>query len=229
MADYIRARSEAQKAERMEEIKRATDELFAQQSYHSITLSSIAEKLGWTRAMLYKYVTTKEDIFLELNGDKRDDYLAAMIAAYPTGANYSMEVLAEVWSGILNSHRDYLRYSDILSTIIETNVSVERLAEFKMTYYKNVGTLVQQLSENLHLSLEKANALLLSVYYYSVGLNSNCVENPLVQQALKIAQIKVPPMNFRKNMKEYILMCLHWYCSPFEAAPNTRPSEDEKR
>lgn len=57
MNDFIRARSDAQKTARMDEIKAAADALFCAQPYPTITLSSIAAQLSWTRANLYKYVT----------------------------------------------------------------------------------------------------------------------------------------------------------------------------
>ena len=64
MAEFIRARSSAQKEQRMQEIKHAANDLVPERRYHEITLKAIAEKLGWSHAALYKYVTTKEDIFL---------------------------------------------------------------------------------------------------------------------------------------------------------------------
>ena len=54
MTDFVRARSEEQKQARMAEIKAAADELFCSVPYQEITLSTIAGKLSWTRANLYK-------------------------------------------------------------------------------------------------------------------------------------------------------------------------------
>ena len=68
MAEFVRARSDEQKEQRLSEIKQVTRNLFSELSYHEITLAAIAERLGWSRAALYKYVTSKEDIFLELTG-----------------------------------------------------------------------------------------------------------------------------------------------------------------
>ena len=70
MTDFVRARSEEQKQARMAEIKAAADSLFNSVPYQEITLSTIAGKLSWTRANLYKYVTTKEEIYLEICSDK---------------------------------------------------------------------------------------------------------------------------------------------------------------
>ena len=141
MAEFIRARSDAQKAQRMDEIKQAADELFHERNYHEITLKGIAERLNWSHAALYKYVKTKEDIYLEVCADKRTEYFESLLTAYPEGCAYSREVLAEVWVEQLCSHRDYLAYSDLLFTIIETNVTVERLARFKSDYYADVAVL----------------------------------------------------------------------------------------
>ena len=54
MADFIRARSDEQKEQRLAEIKRATSELFEGHPYHEITLTTIADRLGWSRANLWR-------------------------------------------------------------------------------------------------------------------------------------------------------------------------------
>ena len=136
MRNYIRARSDDQKEERLNQIKEATDSLFTEMPYTEITLTTIAEKLGWSRANLYKYVTTKEEIFLEISAQKMKTYFNALLSAFPEGNKYSPEVIAEVWAGTLNAHQDYLRYVSYLNPIIETNVTVERLATFKKKYYE---------------------------------------------------------------------------------------------
>jgi len=55
------------KKERLNQIKEAADSLFAQMPYTEIAITTIADKLIWSRANLYKYVTTKKEIFLEIS------------------------------------------------------------------------------------------------------------------------------------------------------------------
>lgn len=208
MSDFIRARSEEQKEQRLAEIKDATDRLFSEHPYHAITLSTIAKELGCSRAQVYKYVSTKEEIFLELCADKRREYLDALMVACPVGCGYSDEVFAEVWSGILNAHQGFLRYCDILMTIIETNVSVERLARFKKSYYDDVDVVISMLSSNLGMSIEEADKLYYQVYFQAVGIGSFCYDNSLVAQALEMARIDRPKPEFRPYMRDYILMCI---------------------
>lgn len=213
MTEFKRARSEKQKEQRMMDIKQAVDELFSQMPYHDITLTTIAKKLNLTRANLYQYISTKEDIFLELSADKRDTYYAALKAAFPEDNGYSIGVVAEVWAGIINAHRDYLRYSDILHTIIETNVNVDRLAAFKKRYYEKTDELCSRLSSQLGISHEDAHNIYLNVHYHAVGIQSISKWNPLISEALAKENIQVPEIDFRENLKAFILMNLNHYCN----------------
>lgn len=212
MSDFIRARSNAQKEQRMAEIKRAADELFHEKSYHEITLKGISERLGWSHAALYKYVGTKEEIFLELCADARGEYAASLLAAYPSGCSYSPEVLAQVWTEQLNSHRDYLAYSDLLFTIIETNVSAERLAAFKRSYFAEIDLLSARFRENLGIEPDRAGQLFNSVLFHAVSINGWCSENPLVAEAMEIAGLEQRVPDFKEEMRDFIEMCLAHYC-----------------
>ena len=118
MTDFVRARSEEQKQARMAEIKAAADSLFNSVPYQEITLSTIAGKLSWTRANLYKYVTTKEEIYLEICSDKMHSYFDDLFAAFPEGKTWTPDEWAGRWADVLNDHRDYFRYSDSLCTCL---------------------------------------------------------------------------------------------------------------
>lgn len=196
----------------MAEIKQAADELFHEKSYHEITLKGISERLGWSHAALYKYVGTKEDIFLELCADARGEYVSSLLAAYPSGCSYSHEVLAQVWTEQLNSHRDYLAYSDLLFTIIETNVSAERLAEFKRGYFEETDLLSKRFLENLGIEPDRAGQLFNSVLFHAVSINGWCAENPLVAEAMEIAGLEQRVPDFKEEMRDFIEMCLAHYC-----------------
>ena len=196
----------------MAEIKQAADELFHEKSYHEITLKGISERLGWSHAALYKYVSTKEDIFLELCADARGEYVSSLLAAYPNGCAYSHEVLAQVWTEQLNSHRDYLAYSDLLFTIIETNVSAERLAEFKRGYFEETDLLSKRFLENLGIEPDRTGQLFNSVLFHAVSINGWCTENPLVAEAMEIAGLEQRVPDFKEEMRDFIEMCLAHYC-----------------
>lgn len=208
--DFIRARSGEHKEERMTQIKEATAELFESDPYSEITLTTIAEKLGWSRANLYKYVTTKEEIILEIAGDKMEAYYGSLLSALPKGNDFSAEVIAELWAGILNANQDYMRYVSYLNPVIETNVTVERLAAFKKKYYSLANALRDRLSATLKIPKEAAYKIQLDVLFYASSNAVCCYKNPLVQKALKKIKIAPPPMDFYKDMKDFLRMRLEW-------------------
>jgi AcrR family transcriptional regulator len=213
MSDYIRARSDEHKEERMTQIKEATAELFEAAPYSEITLTTIAEKLGWSRANLYKYVTTKEEIILEIAGDKMEAYYGALLAALPEGCNFSTEVIAEVWAGILNANQDYMRYVSYLNPVIETNVTVDRLAVFKKKYYDLANAISGRIAVMLNITPEAAYKIQLDVLFYASSNAVCCYKNPLVQEALKQINITPPPMDFYKDIKYFLKMRLEYEVS----------------
>ena len=211
MAEFIRARSAEQKEQRLDQIKDAVRRQFATRPYHEITLTTIADELGWSRANLYKYVCTKEEVFLLLTADELDAYFDALLAALPEGCGLAPDVIAEVWAGIANAHQEYFRLGDLLSTIIETNVSVERLADFKGAYYDRVADMRERLPQILDMAPERVEPLLLAIYYHAVGFVSACWKNPLVAEALETIGHERPQLDFRAEMRDFIGMCLAHY------------------
>lgn len=211
MENFIRARNNEQKEFRINEIKTAADFVFGENPYSEITLTTIAQKLGWSRANLYKYFSTKEEIYLALTEDKMQKYFSSLNAAFPKNNKFSLQVIAEVWAGILDANQDYLRYVSILTSIIEKNVSVERLADFKKKYYDLTSDFCKKLSEILKISQDSAQKIFYDVLLFSSASSSTCEKNPLVQNALNMIDVKPEPFDFYENLKNFILMEINWY------------------
>ena len=77
-------------------------------------------------------------------------YHNALLSAFPQGNNFTPDVIAEVWAGILNANQDYMRYVSYLNPVIETNVTVERLAINAVCCYKN--PLVQEALKQINIT-----------------------------------------------------------------------------
>lgn len=208
MAEFIRARSAEQKEQRLAEIKAAASRQFSERPYHEITLTTIADELDWSRANLYKYVSTKEEIFLLLAGDECRAYFEALLAALPEGCGLTPEVIAEVWAGIANAHRDYFRLGELLPCVVETNVTLERLVEFKRGYYRMVDALSERLSLLLGADAGRMRSLLEAVYFHAVGLVGVCTSNPLILRAIAEVGVERPETDFRAELSDFIGMCL---------------------
>ena len=210
--DFKRARSDEQKCQRMADIKQATAQLYREVPYHEITLTTIAERLGWSRASLYKYVTTKEEIFLELSADARDSYFDALLAAFPSTTAFDAEAMAATWTNIATKNRDWFVYGDILMTIIETNVTLERLKTFKKGYYDYLDKLYSQMGNMFAGDKDRFDYLLSTIHSHGMGMVGGCSANAMVAQALDELGIKRTKPEFQPAMEEFIGMCLaHWH------------------
>ncbi len=210
MADYKRARTDEQKEERMSQIKQAADTLFKSMPYTDISLSTIAEKLDWSRANLYKYVTTKEEIYLEIVQDLMTGYFTSLLTVFPEDSRLSPQTVAEIWTAQVASHEDYFRYTAFLLTIIERNVTVERLTVFKKIYYTLAGQLQKRLANCLDITEDEGYNLSLTVLNYATTYFSGCLDNPLVAQAMKNLNIKAPERDLAGDVKDFILMNIEW-------------------
>lgn len=214
MGEFIRARSDEQKALRMGEIKAVADAQFALHPYHEITLTTIADELSWSRANLYKYVTTKEEIFLALAGDKYTAYIEELLAAMPEGAKLSPAEAAELWAGIIVEHQGWFKLHSILLTIIETNVSAESLKSYKSIYYHYCDVLKERMPEVLGLPAERVEDLLLAVHSYATSSICACGDNPLVAQVLKeLGRTSTSERTgIKESSTEFIDMYLEHWC-----------------
>ena len=210
MQEFIRARSDEQKAQRLTDIKAAAKRQFATRPYHQITLTTIAEELDWSRANLYKYVDTKEEIFLLLDGDECAAYFDALLTALPAGCCFTDDVVAEVWAGIANAHQDYFRLGEVLSAIVETNVTLERLIDFKRSYFEQRDALAERIASILDIPQDRLGHVIETVYFHAVGAVSTCRRSPLIARALAELGIH-ETVDFREDMRDFIGMCLDHY------------------
>lgn len=214
MAEFIRARSDEQKAQRLAQIKLAAERQFATHSYHEITLTTIAEELSWSRANLYKYVSTKEEIFLAITMDKRDAYMDGLAQAFDSDQTFSTKEIAQIWASLAKAHQDFFKYNSMLLNIIETNVSVEKLMVFKKTYHEKQDELVSRLSPVFGIDEAKVDRLTLGVMYHAEGLACSCLNNPLIKEALKRIGRKPKTIDFQAEMEEFIYAYLEGYRNP---------------
>ena len=207
MADYIRARSPEQKRERMERIMEAADGLFSARPYHQITMGTIAEELGWSRSNLYKYASTQEEIFLALHSRKNRawiDELADELAAAPLPA----AGFARTWAKVTERHGGFLRYQEILISVIESNVTLERLTEFKREFADMLPPVVDVLRRQCGVDADAATDLYLRLLYQAPGLYAHFHCADLTREAMRAAGLPPAKGDFAHAYADFTFMCI---------------------
>lgn len=207
MADYIRARSPERKQERMDAIMEAADELFAERPYHQITMGTIAERLGWSRSNLYKYAATQEEIFLGLHSAKNRAWIDDLAASL-SGAPMPAAEFARTWAEATERHAGFLRYQEILISVIESNVTYQRLVEFKRAFAEMLPPVVGVLCRQCGIDEDAATDLYLRLLYQAPALHNHfhCVE--LTREAMKAVGMKPVEGNFTDAYADFTLMCI---------------------
>lgn len=210
---FIRAKSPENKQIRMNEIMKATEHLFYTHTYHDISLTTIANELNMTRGNLYKYVHSKEEIFLQIYLNKQKEVIDTMVAKLQEIPNLTISSLAHIMTDILETRLDYIQYHQILNAIIETNVSIEKLADFKIQTFHGNAPLYQIIKETCHLdTLEQATHLYLTIIYHCCYLYDRVAYHDSYTQAMKLVKLPIIPIDFNQSLYQFITMCLsHYY------------------
>lgn len=209
MADYIRARSPEHKKEREQAIMAAADKLFLSRSYHEITLSSIAQEVGLSRANLYKYAQTKEELYLKLHAHYNERYFNDLLETFGE-ATWSSERFAQSWARVTAAHDEFLRYQDMLISILEANVSLEALVDFKRNFARISAPVDDLLARQCSLSSrEKAHDLYRCLLYQANGLRNLYRCSDTTREAMKIAGLSPVEGTFEDAYERFVLMCLN--------------------
>lgn len=212
--NFQRAKSKENKQIRMNEIMAVTDSLFHTHTYHEITLTTIAKELDMARGNLYKYVMSKEEIFLQIYLQKQKETIEMMMLLLEKEKTITIPILSRVMSVTLNSKFDYIKYHQILNAIIETNVSVEKLADFKLNSYKVREPFFQIIKKTCHLStLQQATDLYLSILYHSCYLYDRVAYHNAYTKAMELADLPIVPLDFVESLNQFTTMCLTYYFS----------------
>ena len=209
MADYQRAYSAEHKAERLEEIKAATDRLFVAQGFHGVTLASIAKELGWSRGNLYRYAHTKEEIFLDLYRDRSAAYVRAIARAFPAPAVTAEPLpaaeFARRWAEVTDRHHDYLRYQTLLTSVIETNVPLDVLTAFKRDLETDVQGAIAVVQRQVPgLGVEAASTAYRALVYHAAALHGHLHGAPTQMQAMQAAGMPLPEGGFCGELADFV-------------------------
>lgn len=206
----IRARTIEQKQVRLNEIMNTTEHLFLTKSYHEITLTTIASALGWSRGNLYKYVNTKEEIFLELYLSKQNNFIEELKNTFEL-KKYDHHEFATKVSQCFNQHQLYLRYHSILTSIIETNVSIEKLADFKIKSNQQRLFFLELLALQCpNKSKKEIKQFFLTLMYQACGLHSHTHVTDQLIEAMKLANLEFYQDDFCELFSDFIIMCLNY-------------------
>jgi Transcriptional regulator len=169
--EFQRARNEEQKNTRRDQIIEAALKLYNKEPIEKITFASIAKELNFSRANLYKYVTTKEEIFLWILTSDIENWGNQVHEVFEKYDALDLKTFSRLWAEQMYKNERLLKLLCNLSSVLKDNITIKSLESFKKGFYSSFDRLnfiikkfFPQLS-NDHISL-----FIQYQIYYAMGL-----------------------------------------------------------
>ncbi|MFA5527870.1 MAG: TetR family transcriptional regulator [Peptostreptococcales bacterium] len=216
---WKRARSDEQKEIRLNQIIEATIALYETVPYDQITLAGIAKKLDFTRANLYKYVSSKEDIFIKIIERDGKRWVEELIERFEEKSNISFEEFAILWAETMMNHQRLIGLYSILYSVIEKGVRPEKLAPFKMSFIHEFKIVYSIIALQLpSLTYEDIDVFLNMQLFFAMGLYPATIEHENQKEAMEILDIEYRPPDFIQMFSRFVLFAIKGLASESENA-----------
>jgi hypothetical protein len=207
--DFERARSDEQKMIRLKQITDSARKLFAEEKFEKITLASIAKELSFTRANLYKYISSKEEIFLHIITEDIWKWTMDLSKAFSGDRKFTIEEISEKWALVYYENRDMIKAMSLLYTIIEKNVSVEKLAKFKHCFFVEMEKIVEITAEIMpDMTRENIIKFLQFQFNYVIGFYPSTLENEVQSKAIELSGVQYEKPDFVESLKELLIILI---------------------
>ena len=132
---------------RKEEIINACKTLYRDMSFKEITIKQIAEYTSFSRASIYNYFETKEEIFLAILQEEYELWVADLQDIADSNDSMTKEDIAKALASSLEKRKLLLKLMSMNHYDMEENSREERLCAFKVAYgssLKAVDRLLQK-------------------------------------------------------------------------------------
>jgi AcrR family transcriptional regulator len=213
--NWKRARSEEQKEQRIAEILAATARLYKKRPFEEITFSAIAKEAKFTRSNLYKYFSSKEEIFLEFLKHDLLLWKKDLMKAFRKNKDYSVEEFAAIWVELFFKHGRMMDLFSILSTFLEKNITLDYMVAFKRTLKDEVLPVAQYICQLFpSLTLEKALSFLNILVAAANGLYQMTTLTPLQREVMEYPEFKEMRIDFRSSYQEMVEHLLRGMLEP---------------
>ncbi len=135
-----RARTDQQKQRRRTDILSAADTHFKEAGFENFSMATLARQAGIAKGTLYLYFQTREEVLLDLYIDKLLLWEERLVQALQS--DMSDTEFAQSFLEISHADTGFVPLATRLSSVIEQNISIEKLIESK----RSMAAMVQRLS-----------------------------------------------------------------------------------
>ncbi len=197
---FKRARTDRQIQTRQLEIIEAAAKLYDEGGHEAVTFTAISELAKLTRPAIYKYYATKEAILLSILVGDAELWAKDLISQFKVNQMYTTKEISLIWSQTAGRHSRMNSLYSILYTILERNVSLEVMIQFKKDLFDAIlplGNILMQLFPRA--TMEAIQHFMVQHHAISMGLYSTCHQTSLQTEAMKTINPNYKPLDFIKE------------------------------
>ena len=189
MATWERARSAEQKHVRESEILAAARRLLPQKPFERIALSDISQGVSFSRASIYQYFASKEEVYLVLLSEEIRDF-GELVEKHCRPAPQGEDRIAEfstAWAGALGKEKILLHLLSMAGTVLEKNCSDEILLRSKKTMALTMAELLLPALRRYfpRINAQHGNSIILQLVITANGLWPLCALSASQKQVLQ--------------------------------------------
>ena len=203
--DFQRARTDKNKEKRWDEIIDSTTELFEEFPFAEISLSNISKNTSFTRANLYSYVSSKDEIFLKILLKDFASWVKYLEKKTKSKSNISSEKFLTIWCDSISEHKRLFHLFLLLKFVIEENVRLEPLIEFKSeltSHFKPLQTIISRCLPAL--SEKSVYNFFNAQYYFAIGVLTVSEPNKTQRNAHQLSDSDYIIPEFYDELKNHL-------------------------
>ncbi len=206
MIEWERARTAEQKESREKEILLAAKNLLEKKTYESIRFSDLAELVTFSRANIYKYFQSKEEVYLSLLADEILNFAIHAKDFLIPRSKERLEIIDEfcnTWTDLLTKEKNLLLLLSMTGTILEKNCSDEVLLQSKRSMHSALYDHLAPYFSNYFpkLTLDERIILINTLVIIANGLYSFCGLNENQKKLLKRSGMQGLVHEFSRDYK----------------------------
>lgn len=198
---WQRARNPEQKEQRRTAILEAAARLFEQGGLDVVSLKAIASEAGISKANIYRYFESREEIFLHVLLEDYRQWVSALERAMaPLAGSGDVDTVARAMTDSYLAHPRFASLVSVVSSVLEHNVTTDSVVWFKT----ELLSVAIRVANTIHaalpaLDMERTQQFITYAHLLMASLWPAANPPPAVKEALQRPELQYACVDFDRD------------------------------
>lgn len=199
----MRARSDEQKEQRRQAILDAAWQLFQEQPYDAVTISTVAQYVGIAKGTVYLYFKTKEELFAHIQAQQVTLWFKDLNTQLEATTGGIEQVATTICASLVERPM-LVQLLALLNTVLEQNIDYETALILKTILREHLLKTGALLEKRLGLVSGDGARLLLQIYAVLIGLHQLANPPSAVQAVHQLPEMALFTIDFAAELTTMI-------------------------